>query len=410
MSKHLYSLYETHRFMSLPVTATTSAVAQLLDLDSPVVRRSAVLRRLGAMSEVVSGIQLTHDRPHLNIGEIPGEGGMLAILQEDVDQTPFATLSRFSAVSASSSRPAVLLVAPLSGHFWTMLAPTLRTLLRDHDVYVTDWHNARDIPVEEGPFGLDEYVDHVIRFLRVVGEDAHVVAVCQPCVPALAAVALLADEGEPTPKSLTLVSGPIDTRVNPTKINEAAHRRDVTWYERRCVSTVPSRYAGAGRRVYPGFLQVSAFMSLNIRRHVDAHLSMYRHLRAGRREESVHTRQFYDEYFAVLDVPSEFYLQTIERIFQKHLLPLGRLEHRGRPVRPGAIADTPVLTVEAARDDMCAVGQTHAAHALLTGLAEDQKRNYVQEGVGHYGIFSGRRWENEVYPVIRDFIRETSAG
>jgi poly(3-hydroxybutyrate) depolymerase len=302
-------------------------------------------------------------------------------------------------------QPRVLVVGPMSGHFTTLIRPTIRTLLSDHDVYAIDWHNARDIPAHHGPFGLDEYIEHVMQALRHLGPDTHVVAVCQPAVPVLAAVALLAAAGDPAePSSVTLMAGPIDTRVNPNRVNKSATDKPLSWFERRVVDTVPSRYAGAGRRVYPGVVQLTAFMSMNPKRHLSAHTQMYRNLVSGNDVAAATTRAFYDEYGAVMDVPAEFYLETVDRIFQQHEFPLGRFTWRGRRVDPGAIRNTALLTVEGAKDDICSPGQTEAAHQLCTGIPEERKRHHLQNGVGHYGVFSGSRWEVEVYPVVREFI------
>jgi polyhydroxyalkanoate depolymerase len=276
-------------------------------------------------------------------------------------------------------------------------------------VYVLDWHNARDIPVSDGVFGLDEYIAHVQQALRALGPGTHVVSVCQPAVPVLAAVSLLAADGDPAqPAGLTLIAGPVDTRVNPNSVNLMAAKRPLSYFERRVITRVPNRYLGAGRRVYPGFVQLAAFMSMNRRRHVSAHVDLYRHLVAGETEKAAAMRSFYDEYGAVMDVPAEFYLQTVERIFQKHLFARGELTVGGRRVDPAAITRTALLTVEGGNDDICSPGQTEAAHRLCPGIPEDLKRHHLQPGVGHYGVFSGSRWEAEIYPVVREFIAANS--
>jgi poly(3-hydroxybutyrate) depolymerase len=407
MSQLLYSLYRAHGVLVAPARIGSRLAAGLAQAAPAAVAERPIVRRVGAAGRVLADARLTHSRPAFVIEEPSGDGGRRQFTERTVHATPFGSLIHFVPEHGGAARPKVLLSAPLSGHFSTMLTPTIRTLLRDHDVFVTDWHNARDIPIDHGRFGLDDYVAHIIRFLGVLGPGAHAVAVCQPCVPALVASAVLAADHDPCePRSLTLISGPIDTRVNPTSINLAAQRRPLDWYRKRCVTVVPKRYAGAGRRVYPGFLQVSAFMSLNLRRHIRSHIEMYRDLAEGTPEQAESTRQFYQEYFAVLDVPAEFYLDTVGRVFQEHELPLGTMTYRGRPVRPQAITRTALLTVEAEKDDLCAVGQTQAAHRIVSGLGPEQRGHYVQPGVGHYGIFSGRRWEAEVYPVVRDFIRE----
>jgi polyhydroxyalkanoate depolymerase len=278
-------------------------------------------------------------------------------------------------------------------------------MLPEHDVFITDWHNARDVPLIAGRFGVDEYVDHLIKFLEVMGKGSHVLAVCQPCVAVLSAVAVMAQTDNPAqPRSMTLMAGPIDTRVNPTKVNELANKRDIAWFERMLTASVPIRYPGAFRRVYPGFVQLAAFMSMNIERHVKAHKELYENLANGESEKAASTKAFYDEYFAVLDLTAEFYLETVRIIFQEYALPLGKLKWHGAAVEPGAIRRTMLLTVEGERDDICAVGQTVAAHDLCKKLRSYLKRHHMQAGVGHYGVFSGKRWENQVYPIVKNVI------
>jgi poly(3-hydroxybutyrate) depolymerase len=301
--------------------------------------------------------------------------------------------------------PNVLVVSPLSGHFATLLRDTVDTLLPDHEVYITDWHNARDIPESAGPFGFAEYVEHVITFLAGIGTRAHVLAICQPCVQVVAAVALMAQENHPLqPRSMTLMAGPVDVRVSPTKVNELAASKPLTWFEHNLISRVPWMHPGAHRRVYPGFVQLSAFMAMNIDRHTKAHGSLYGHLARGERAEAQAIKNFYDEYFAVLDLPAEFFLETVDIVFQRALLARGELMHRGRKVDPRAIRHTALLTVEGERDDICGLGQTAAAHDLCSGLKPHMKRHHMQPGVGHYGVFSGRRWETQVYPILRNMI------
>jgi polyhydroxyalkanoate depolymerase len=299
----------------------------------------------------------------------------------------------------------VLVVAPLSGHFATLLRNTVRTLLPDHDVYITDWHNARDVAPVQGTFGFDDYVDYVIRFLEALGPGAHVVAVCQPCVQALAAVAVMAaNRNRAQPSSMTLMAGPIDTRVNPTKVNKLAMSKSIGWFERNLIARVPRKYAGARRKVYPGFVQLTAFVSMNINRHYNAHQELYEHLSNGEHEKAQIIKTFYDEYFAVLDLPAEFYLETVRWVFQEARLPKGELTYKGEPVDLKAIRKTALLTVEGERDDICALGQTAAAHDLCTGLRPHLKRHHMQAGAGHYGVFSGKRWEGQIYPIVRNLI------
>jgi len=279
------------------------------------------------------------------------------------------------------------------------------TLLPDHDVYITDWVNARDVPLAAGRFGFDEYVDHVVRFLGVLGPGSHLLAVCQPCVQALAATAVMAEAGDTNvPRTLTLMAGPIDTRVNPTKVNELATSVPIDWFEKNVVATVPWRFPGAGRRVYPGFLQLTAFLAMNPGRHLKSHFELYTHLADGETAAAATTRDFYDEYFAVLDLTAEFYLETVERVFQTWDLARGELRVHDRKVDPAAIDRTMLLTVEGERDDICSIGQTMAAHDLCSGLSPHMKQHHLQPNVGHYGVFSGRRWERQVYPRLRSVI------
>jgi poly(3-hydroxybutyrate) depolymerase len=328
----------------------------------------------------------------------------MAVREEPAHTTPFGTLLHFKK-DVDMAQPRVLLVAPLSGHFATLLRATVKTLLPEHEVYITDWHNARDIPLLHGRFGFDDYIDHLIRFLDVIGPGAHVIAVCQPCVAALIALAVMAQGGHPaTPRTMTLMAGPIDTRVSPTRVNELAKSKPIEWFEQHLLASVPLRYPGAFRRVYPGFVQLLAFMSMNLERHVNAHRDLYDNLVRGEHEKAEIIKTFYDEYFAVLDLTAEFYIETVRLVFQEHALPLGKLTFRGAPVEPRAIRRTMLLTIEGERDDICAAGQTLAAHDLCTGLRPYLKRHHMQPGVGHYGVFSGRKWEALIYPLVRNAI------
>jgi polyhydroxyalkanoate depolymerase len=293
----------------------------------------------------------------------------------------------------------------MSGHFATLLRGTVRTLLPEHDVYLTDWHNARDVSIWQGRFDFDAFIEHIITFIEVVGEGGHVIAVCQPCPAVLAAAALMAEEGHPAqPRSLTLMAGPVDCRVNPTKVNELATSRPIEWFERNLVTGVPWRSPGAMRLVYPGFLQLAAFMSMNIDRHLKAHTDLFDHLVKGEHDKAQAIVTFYDEYLAVMDLPAEFYLETVRLVFQEHALARGGLEFRGRRVDPGAIRRTALLTVEGEKDDICSVGQTLAAHDLCSRLRPYLKRHHMQAGVGHYGVFNGGRWASQIYPIVKNLI------
>jgi poly(3-hydroxybutyrate) depolymerase len=360
--------------------------------------------KAAAALELVSRFQLTHTRPDFGIDTVMMGNREVPVTVETVLTLPFGTLLRF-AKDIDTAQPKVLVVAPLSGHFATLLAGTVKTLLKDHDVYITDWANARDVPVEDGDFGVEDHVDYLIAFLEAIGPGGHVLAVCQPCVQTLAAVAVMSEAKNPaTPRSMTLMAGPIDPRESPTKVNEFAVAKSLAWFERSVIAAVPARYKGGGRRVYPGFLQLTAFMAMNMERHRDAHKKLYDHLAKGETAEADKIKTFYDEYFAVLDLTEEFYIETIDRIFHKAELATGDFSHRGKKVDPGAIRNTALLTVEGGRDDICALGQTSAAHDLCRSLRPHLKRHHLQANVGHYGVFNGRRWEREIYPVVRNMI------
>lgn len=398
----LYALYQTAADVMLPIRAWAAATGQTLgsgqaqSLDS--------WRAAAALCEMVSRSTLTHRRPSFGVDEVKSGNQLVPVREEEVLATPFGTLLRF-AKEGVAPQPKVLLVAPLSGHFATLLRDTVRVLLPEHDVHITDWANARDVGLWHGPFGFDEYVEHLVTFLEAMGPGAHVVAVCQPCVQALAAAALMAEDDNPCqPRSLTLMAGPIDTRINPTKVNELATSRPIEWFEQNLIARVPWRYPGAARRVYPGFVQLTAFMSMNAERHVKAQIDLYRAMANGDTEQATTIKTFYDEYFAVLDLAAEFYLETVQWVFQEHLLAKNELDWRGRRINPKAIRRTALFTVEGERDDICSIGQTVAAHDLCSSLRPYRKKHYMQAGVGHYGVFAGRRWAGQIYPLVRNTI------
>jgi polyhydroxyalkanoate depolymerase len=400
----LYTAYQAQSDLMAPLRAMSVGTARLLTDLSPGGTDRWMVRDTLATSEIISRWGLRHRRPAFGISSVMVDGREVGVREEAVRTTPFGTLLRFRK-DTDAVQPRVLLVAPLSGHFATLLRATVETMLADHDVFITDWHNARDVPRRHGAFGLDEYIDHLIDFLDAMGPGAHVVAVCQPCVPALAATAIMAEDDHPAaPHSLTLMAGPIDARVSPTMVNDLAAGRPLEWFERNVIAIVPSRFPGAGRRVYPGFLQVAAFMHMNPDRHRAAFRRLYDDIIAGNDERAGATKAFYDEYFAVLDLTAEFYLETVAATFQDHLLARGCFEWRGRRVDPGAIRRTALLTIEGERDDICGVGQTAAAHDLCTALPAARRRQHLQAGAGHFGVFTGSRWEREVYPQLRSHI------
>jgi poly(3-hydroxybutyrate) depolymerase len=399
----LYQAYQAHCDMMGPLRALASGAIAAIGTP-PTGMATTPLRNLTAVYELIARAGLTHERPAFGVDTVMVGNREVAVSEEAALTTPFGTLLHFRK-DTDVAQPRVLLVAPLSGHFSTLLRNTVATMLPEHDVYITDWHNVRDVSVAGGAFGFDDYVDQIIRFLEKIGPGAHVIAVCQPCVAVLIAVAVMAAAHNPAePRSMTLMAGPIDTRVNPTKVNALAQSKPIDWFEQNLIATVPKRYPGAGRRVYPGFVQLAAFMSMNLDRHLKAHRELFQHLVNGETEKAKATKAFYDEYFAVLDLTAEFFLETVRLVFQEHALGRGTLTFRGNKVEPRAIRRTMLLTVEGERDDICAVGQTVAAQELCTSLRPYLKRHHLQLGVGHYGIFSGRRWELQVYPLVKNAI------
>ncbi|MFA5950856.1 MAG: polyhydroxyalkanoate depolymerase [Hyphomicrobium sp.] len=396
----LYQAYQFQVDLISPIRSAASAANP--QAFWPLIDSTA--RQIAAGLEMISRFTLTHTRPAFGITKVRSGNRDAEVREEVALDLPFGKLVHF-AKDSEVPQPRVLIVAPLSGHFATLLTKTVETMLRDHDVYITDWVNARDVPMEAGRFGVEDYVDYVIRFLEHIGPGAHVLAVCQPCVQTLVSVAVMSEaKHAATPRTMTLMAGPIDPRENPTSVNKLATDKPLSWFERSVIARVPSRYPGAGRRVYPGFVQLSAFLAMNLDRHRSQHQKLYEHLAAGETAEAEKIKTFYDEYFAVLDLTEEFYLETIDRVFQRAELATGDFKHRGRKVDPGKVVRTALLTVEGGRDDICALGQTAAAHDLCRSLRPHLKRHHLQANVGHYGTFSGRRWEQEIYPVVRNFI------
>ena len=403
----LYQAYQAHTDIMVPVRQLAGALARSVTERLNGSARLTVLSNLTAAYELMARAGLTHARPPYGINSVVVGNREVAVTEEVADATPFGTLLHFKKDTVSA-QPRVLLVAPLSGHFATLLRATVRTMLPGHDVFITDWHNARDVSLEDGRFGFDDYIGHLIRFLEAIGPGAHIMAVCQPCVAVLVAASVMAQSDNPAqPRSMTLMAGPIDTRVNPTKVNELAKSKPIDWFERHLIARVPYRYGGGGRHVYPGFVQLAAFMSMNIERHLKAHRELYENLANGENVKAAQTKAFYDEYFAVLDLTAEFYLETVRLVFQDHALPLGALTYQNHKVEPSAIRRTALFTVEGEKDDICAVGQTLAAHDLCSSLRPYRKRHHMQAGVGHYGVFSGKTWQNQIYPMVKNVILQS---
>jgi len=370
---------------------------------------SPPLRKMAAHYEQIALLGFTHLRRPFSISPVSnGLGSVVPVEERVAFETPFCDLISFKKKS-QQRLPRVLLVAPMSGHFATLLRGTVQTLVQDHDVYLTDWRNIRDIPESSGEFDVDSYIAHIWTFLQFLGPGVHLIGVCQPTVACLAATSLMAeDRDDCSPASLTLMAGPIDTRVSPTKVNQLSMEKDLSWFDNNLIGVVPFRFKGAGRRVYPGFVQLLAFMKMNADRHQQSFQTLLEYRLNGDDDRANLIRDFYEEYFAIMDLSARFYLETVDRIFQRHLLPKGEFVFRGRPVNPSAIRKTFLLTVEGERDDICGVGQTLAAQDLCTRLPGYMKSHHLQAGVGHYGVFNGKRWESQIYPVVRSMIQAAS--
>jgi poly(3-hydroxybutyrate) depolymerase len=402
----LYDTYQVHSDVLAPIRLTAEIFRGVLTQPWPLIENLPFVRSAAAAMELLSNAGMSHDRPDFGIRSITIDGEEIAVTEEVVASHPFCNLLHFHKEPRAHDEPTILVVAPLSGHFSTLLRGTVQTLLADHKVYITDWRNSRNVPLLHGRFDLDDFVDLVIHFIRLLGPNVHVMAVCQPSVPVLAAVSLMAANDDPCqPASMVLMGGPIDTRANPTEVNHFAMAHSLEWFDRTVITTVPARYPGAFRRVYPGFLQLAGFLSMNFDRHVSAHWSMFHNLVKGDGNSAAATRAFYKEYTSVMDLPADFYLQTIKRVFHDYDLPQGRFQVRGNLVEPAAIERTALMTVEGERDDICAVGQTVAAHSLCTGIPPAKKTHHLQLKVGHFGVFHGRRWQTETYPKVKAFIQ-----
>ncbi len=409
----LYNAYEMQRGMLASASAFANFSAGLLNNPANPFAYFGGGPVLASALEVFAHASAPRGKPAFGLDETKVDGKTVAVSEEIVLQKPFGQLKRFVREGVEGG-PKLLIVAPMSGHFATLLRGTVERMLPTCDVYITDWRDAKLVPMSEGTFDLDDYIDYVIEFLEVIGAEgdkrSHMLAVCQPSVPCYAAVALMGADKHPNrPKTLTMMGGPIDTREAPTAVNTLATDRPHSWFEQNVVATVPMTYPGAGRRVYPGFLQLAGFMTMNLGSHMVSHWEMFRHLVDGDGESADSTKEFYDEYRSVCDMDAAFYLQTVDLVFQTHALPNGTMTHRGRPVDPGAIKDTALLAVEGERDDISGLGQTKAALTLATGLPDKAKQYHMAETVGHYGIFNGSKWRTKIAPVLEKWI-ETHGG
>ncbi len=406
----LYQAYELQRSWMNSVSAIASISSEMLAHPANPLGKVGFGPMAANALDVFAHATAHYGKPAFDINEVEVDGRTYPVIEATVINRAFGDLKRFRLDGIDDKRPKLLIVAPMSGHYATLLRGTVERMLQSFEVYITDWADAKLVPVSEGDFNLDTYIDYLIEFLEYIeslepGQRPHMLAVCQPSVPAFAATALLNQHNSPAaPATLTMMGGPIDTRESPTTVNNHAMNRPIEWFRQSVIATVPINYRGAGRRVYPGFMQLSAFMSMNLQSHMMSHYEMFKHLTAGDEESADATKAFYDEYRAVCDMTAEFYLQTVEEVFQKHSIPRGTFEHKGEVVDLTQITDTALLAIEGERDDISGLGQTKAALDLASGLSEDKKRYYMAEGAGHYGIFNGSRWRTKVAPVVEEFV------
>jgi poly(3-hydroxybutyrate) depolymerase len=407
----LYQLYEAQRALMAPFSEFASASAKLYDHPLSPFAQLPMAQRMSASFDLLHRLAKEYEKPPFNITSARVGTVDVAVQEQVALAKPFCRLLRFkrftdneAALGLMKTQPTVLVVAPLSGHHSTLLRDTVKSLLHDHKVYITDWTDARMVPLAAGPFHLDDYVEYVQEFIRLIGPNVHVISVCQPTVPVLAAVSLMASRGETTPLSMTMMGGPIDARKSPTAVNNLAMNKSYSWFENNVIFRVPNNFPGAGRAVYPGFLQHTGFVAMNPDRHLTSHYDYFQDLIKGDDGSAESHRQFYDEYNAVLDMPAEYYLDTIKTVFQDFALVNQNWHVNGELVRPQDITSTALLTIEGELDDISGAGQTKAAHDLCEGIPASRRLHYDAEGAGHYGIFSGRRWREKVYPEVRAFI------
>lgn len=406
---HYYAYELAHAVLS-PMRFGVSGLRSALDWPFNPFAATPYGKHLSAACEVFENITRRYGKPAFGLKTTHVGGVEVSVREHIVASTPFCNLLHFereeNALTGRRYDPKVLIVAPMSGHYATLLRGTVQAMLPEHEVYITDWIDCRDIPLAMGRFDLDDFIDHLVSFMRVIGPDTHIMGVCQPAVPTLAAVAHMAATDDPCqPASMILMGGPIDTRRNPTAVNKLAEDRPIEWFEKNVISTVPFPHAGFMRPVYPGFMQLTGFMTMNLERHMNAHVDLFKNLVQGDCDSVKQHQTFYDEYLSVMDLTAEFYLQTVKTVFQDHALPQGTMMHRDMRVDCSEIRDTALMTIEGERDDITGIGQTQAAHDLCENIPADMKLHYMQEGVGHYGVFNGTRWRTEIQPRIREFIR-----
>ena len=403
----MYFAHEMSRAALMPLRMMTDAQSKLLRHPLSPLSRLPGARSIASAYGVFGDLTRRYPKPAFNLHSTVCDGEKVDVSEVILQRKPFAQLKHFQRSVSRPDDPKLLIVAPLSGHFASLLRGTVKEMLPDHDVYITDWRDACRVPLSAGDFGLDDYIDYVIDFIEQLGPDTHVLAVCQPVVPVLAATALMAEDKNPaTPRSLALMSGPIDGRIDPTAPCELATKHNLAWFRRNLVHPVPAPYPGAMRKVYPGFLQLTGFVNMNFDRHIDAYRGLFKSMRNKEVEKIRRHREFYDEYLAVMDLPATYYLDTIQRVFQEFHLARGCFMHRGRKVNPAAIEKTALMTIEGEKDDISSPGQTRAAHNLCVNIPDARRLHHLQEGVGHYGVFNGSQWRKSIAPRLKTFIRE----
>ena len=401
----LYHAYEMHRTLLAGASNMAAISARMLSNPALPLGYFGIGPMLASALEVFAHVYEQRGKPAFGIDAVEVDGKKRSVRENVVYEKPFGSLRHFRRAGLPKNAPKLMIVAPMSGHYATLLRGTVRRMVERHEVWITDWADAKMVPLSEGHFDLDDYIDYLIEFLRFIGEGTHILAVCQPSVPAFAATAIMGAEKDPCrPVSLTMMGGPVDTRASPTSVNAMAMDRPLSWFESNVIATVPMSYPGAGRKVYPGFLQLAGFLSMNLETHVMSHYEMFKHLTLGDHESAAGTKRFYDEYLSVCDMTAEFYLGTIEAVFQKHSLPRGEFIHRGKPIDPDAIRDTALLAIEGERDDISGLGQTRAALDLAAHLPAEKKKYHLAPEVGHYGIFNGSKWRDRIAPVVEEWI------
>jgi len=402
----LYSAYEMHRQMMSAASNWANVGAAMLSNPALPMGYFGLGPAMASALKVFAHVYEERGKPTFDIEHVTVSGKEFAVAEQLVLQKPFGGLRHFKREGLPADAPKLLIVAPMSGHYATLLRGTVARLVENQEVWITDWADARMVPLSEGLFDLDDYIDYLIEFLQFIGEGTHMLAVCQPSVPAFAAAAVMGANKDPfRPASLTMMGGPVDTRASPTSVNDVAVDHPLSWFANNVIATVPLSYPGAGRKVYPGFLQLAGFISMNLESHMQSHYQMFQHLTVGENDSAEATRKFYDEYLSVCDMTAEFYLQTIHHVFQEHTLPRGKFVHRGKAIQPDAITDTALLAIEGEKDDISGIGQTKAALDLAPLLPAEQKKYHLAKDVGHYGIFNGSKWRGRIAPVVEDWIR-----